>query len=167
MLQPVSQIKPEQLADHYANLARVQFDLHNARGRLDFGDAGEASEPQVAPAATLSEASAPVRYDAHSSVFGFLGFAVVTKISSSPAISMHCGGGGLIAGGGDSWGSVWLNYPPEVLLGWKLRFEANMATAAVNINWWGMSGEYVGSYAGGGLSSGLGAAGGKGDVEGG
>lgn len=49
-------------------------------------------------------------------------------------------------------------------MGREFRFEANIGASTVNVNWWGMSGEYIGSFAGGGISGGLGVAGGKGQI---
>ncbi|MYT33025.1 MULTISPECIES: hypothetical protein [unclassified Streptomyces] len=45
-----------------------------------------------------------------------------------------------------------------------LRFEANIALAAPNIDWWGMSGERIGSYTSGGTGQGLNAVGGRGSI---
>ncbi|MCW3017793.1 MAG: hypothetical protein JWN10_101, partial [Solirubrobacterales bacterium] len=49
--------------------------------------------------------------------------------------------------------------------GWLLRFEMNIAAQAVNINWWGMKGEVIGSFLGGGITLAAGIFGGQGSIS--
>mmetsp|Transcript_6507 Transcript_6507/g.11226 ORF Transcript_6507/g.11226 Transcript_6507/m.11226 type:complete len:133 (-) Transcript_6507:458-856(-) len=74
----------------------------------------------------------------------------------------HCGG--LAVGTGVSWGTAWLNYDIADLTkkGWKIRFEANFAVAAINVNLWGPQGEKIGHTASGGIAAILGVVGGEG-----
>jgi hypothetical protein len=63
------------------------------------------------------------------------------------------GGGGLGSYDSISRGTSFFNYSLETLLGWEARFEMNFAPLTVNINLWGMHGEYIGSYIGGGAAA--------------
>jgi hypothetical protein len=71
------------------------------------------------------------------------------------------GGGGVGTYTSISRGTSFFNYPLEQLLGWEARFEMNFAPLTVNVNLWGMHGETIGSFVGGGLS-GVGIYGGQG-----
>ena len=70
--------------------------------------------------------------------------------------------GGLVLGVGVTWGTAWLNYSIESIRNWDARFLANMYPGATNVNWWGMSGEAIGAFVGGGLGIGTGIVGGQG-----
>jgi hypothetical protein len=70
--------------------------------------------------------------------------------------------GGLSAILGTTWGTAYLNYRYDEIVGWDARFEANFVPYVTNINWWGLHGETIGSFIGGGLAAGYGIVGGQG-----
>ncbi|WP_329550475.1 hypothetical protein [Streptomyces sp. NBC_00696] len=76
--------------------------------------------------------------------------------------TFHGVSGGLALGGGITWGTAWFNYPIDRIIGWDARFWASFATGVTAINYWGMSGEVIGSMIAGGLNVGVGGAGGQG-----
>jgi hypothetical protein len=77
------------------------------------------------------------------------------------ALQFAGGGGGLGTYDSISRGTSWFYYPLETLLGWEARFEVHFLALGVSVNLWGMHGEYIGSYAGGG-GAGIGVYGGQG-----
>ena len=76
--------------------------------------------------------------------------------------TFHGVSGGLALGGGITWGTAWFNYPIDRIIGWDARFHASFWTGVTAINYWGMSGEVIGSMIAGGLNIGVGGAGGQG-----
>lgn len=56
--------------------------------------------------------------------------------------------GGLVAGGGISAGTLWLNFPVEQLISQDARFQANFLPAMTNVNFWKMDGTPIGSFVG-------------------
>ena len=71
------------------------------------------------------------------------------------------GGGGIL-----SYGAAWFNYRLEDIVGWQARFQASFAPIVSEINFWGMQGEYIGVFVGGGIGFGASFAfGGQGDFR--
>lgn len=73
--------------------------------------------------------------------------------------------GGLAVGAATTWGTAWLNYPIQDIVGWAARFDLKYWAVATSIDLWGMHGEFIGTAIGGGLGIGAGVAGGQGSFK--
>lgn len=71
-------------------------------------------------------------------------------------------GGGLYAGGGQMWGSIWLDYTPAQLTGTEAHWEINGAGDAANLNFTTMNNKHIGSGAAAGMALSTGICAGKG-----
>lgn len=105
------------------------------------------------------------KYDIKIDIAGFLYTIVNVTFPNNYNSHFFGEGGGFSFGASVTWGTAWLNYPIEQLIGRKARFELNYWAVATNINWWGMNGETIGSALGGGLGLGAGIVGGEGEFK--
>jgi hypothetical protein len=148
----------------HSDLARLYFDAQKAHLRAL---AAAASEPVPGVVQNSIDSTQATEYKPVTTAFGGLFFMTIdTTIKSGGKSYDFSGlGGGLGFGASVSWGAAWLNYPLDVLDGWDFRFEANLGVTVVNVQWWGMQGEYIGSFVGAGVSIAAGIFGGKGSIS--
>lgn len=154
----------EDLLQTHSDLARSYFDAQKAHLR----SLADASDEPVSDSVKGSiDSIEATEYKPVETAFGGLFFmTIATAIESGgKTYNFHGLGGGLGFGAAVTWGAAWLNYPLTKLDGWSIRFEANLSVAAVNVQWWGMKGEYIGSFVGGGISLATGIFGGQGRID--
>ena len=151
----------EKVRERYSELARIELELQRERLRALVESA---DEPAPEGVRTTLAVDAPYKYTGVQTAFGGLFFMTVD--TTIGAYDLSGLGGGLGLGASVSWGTAWLNYTIESIAGWDFRFEMQLNPAVVNVNWWGMQGEHIGSFVGGGVSIASGIFGGKGSVSG-
>jgi hypothetical protein len=153
----------ETLLAVHADLARLQFETQKAQLRAQVATATE-TVPEVVQK-SIDSLEATEYKPVETELWGFLYMKVLTGIHyGNDLYGIEGRGGGLAAGYAHSWGAAWLNYPLETLDGWDFRFQANVGFTTTNVNWWGMHGEYIGSFVGAGVEIGLGVFGGSGTI---
>lgn len=153
----------ERMRALHSDMARLQVEMTKARLRALSAATGE----PVPDSVQRSIAAESTEYQPVETTFGGLFFMVIdTTINyEGNSYAFKGMGGGLGFGAAVSWGAAWLNYPLETLDGWDFRFEANLGLSVVNINWWGMSGENIGSFVGAGIALAAGVFGGSGSIS--
>lgn len=158
----MAEVDESTLALH-SDLARLQLETTKARLRALSAAAGE----PVPDSVQRSIDAQATEYKPVQTAFGGLFFMTIdtTINSGGKSYDFHGLGGGLGFGASVSWGAAWLNYPLETLDGWDFRFEANLGAGAVNVWWWGMHGEYIGTFVGAGISIAAGVFGGQGSIS--
>lgn len=158
----MAEVDERMLALH-SDLARLHSEATKARLRALTAATSE-PVPDSVQSAIDAEAT---EYKPVQTAFGGLFFMTIdTTIDyGGKSYDFHGLGGGLGFGAAVSWGAAWLNFPLETLDGWDFRFEANLGFSAVNVQWWGMGGEYIGSFVGAGISIAAGIFGGQGSIS--
>jgi hypothetical protein len=104
---------------------------------------------------SLSATTAPRQYNVRIQVGGFFGVLCDVYFTDYNN-AFHGSGGGLVVGGGITWGTAWFNYSIDKLVGWNARFEGTILYVSSVLNFFGMHGEVIGTMAGGGISDGIG-----------
>ncbi len=149
----------------HSELAKAYFDAENAR-QAHLAAVTDELVPAGVTAAIKAQAT---EYTPAQTAFAGVFFMTISTSFTDPSNGKQYTfsglGGGL--GGGDAltWGAAWLNFAPAQLDGQSFRFQANVAVAAVNVQWWGMDGSFWGSFVGAGIPAGLGIFGGQGSVH--
>ncbi len=149
--------RDRELADAHSVLAKETLQVLTAR-TLEIAR----EHPQEAP--DILRPAEQFKYDIQVSLGGLL-FIVVTIDFRNTNYYFLGMGGGLALGAQVTWGTAWLNYQIQDIIGWEARFEMNYLPVATNINLWGLHGETIGSIAAGGLGIGSGIVGGQGSFK--
>lgn len=85
-----------------------------------------------------------------------IGFFIKTPDEPQKKVGHFIGRGASAGiGVGWSWGSAWLHYRIEEVIGWYAGFLFKFEPLASGGVWWGMKGEFIGGFAAGGVGSGI------------
>ena len=147
-----------ELAEAHSVLAREAFNALTAQA----AEAAEAhpDEAQHLRRSTGQTYTYPIKLN-----LGSLLFTVVTIDFGGTKDYVRGYAGGPAVGVGLGWGTAWLNYRVEDIVGWEARFELKFLPLVTQINLWGMHGEYIGSGVTGGIGLGSGIVGGQGSFK--
>jgi hypothetical protein len=147
-------------------LAQATLRQQTARARKIVEERPELLIPSVQEAIAAEQ---KYEYPAELRIFGLLFTILEVRfyISGEQPGIFKASAGGLTNFIGIVRGASFLNYPYDEIRGWEARFEAQFLTVPPisNINWWGLHGEYIGSFVGTGVSIGSGIVGGQGKFQ--
>ena len=111
------------------------------------------------PALESAAAEEALQYSIHINYIGALVTADVTieiyDSNGKQAGRFEGRGMTLGAGFGDTWGTLWLNYPLDAIKNWSVLFLAKFEPLGSAISLSGLHGEYIGFGLAGGIGTGL------------
>lgn len=162
---------------HEDTRSAEHIEEHQALATRRFKEASAAylqqvqKHPEHAPASTEHAGDSVHTYRVQMTVGGFF-FVVVTvrfyDEAGTEVAYFEGKGGGLVIGGGGTWGAARLARPIESYRGESARFYGQFVAAVggvSTVNLWRMNGEPMGAAVGGGVGAGAGIFGGEGPLK--